>query len=239
MRRERILVAAVPALRWLFEYSRDNFERQRRVNTVLFACVQELAAENARLRRELEEKGLYVLSLQPRGVSRLAIGGGGRGRVSRTEFLVFNQELATLLKAGMPLVPSLDILRQRVANFDPELPVVVTGDFNAEAAANPSQVYATLPLSAWPGNTKEGDRIAPYFADWIALDPDNLPEADKSKMNFGSGGSSKAKAWRDIWSAGQGIGAIQQILSTAQLVDQLHSEFIQAAEKLHTYSGLT
>ncbi len=43
----------MPAFRWLFEYSRDNFERQRRVNHVLFACVQELAIETARLRREL------------------------------------------------------------------------------------------------------------------------------------------------------------------------------------------
>ena len=44
----------MPALRWLFEYSRDNFERQRRVNQVLFACVQELAIETARLRAELD-----------------------------------------------------------------------------------------------------------------------------------------------------------------------------------------
>ncbi len=44
----------MPALRWLFEYSRDNFERQRRVNDVLFACVQELAIENARLKRDVE-----------------------------------------------------------------------------------------------------------------------------------------------------------------------------------------
>jgi hypothetical protein len=43
----------LPFLRWLFEYSRDNFERQRRVNRVLFACVQELAAETVRLREEL------------------------------------------------------------------------------------------------------------------------------------------------------------------------------------------
>ena len=42
----------MPVFRWLFEYSRDNFERQRRVNRVLFACVQELAVENARLRQE-------------------------------------------------------------------------------------------------------------------------------------------------------------------------------------------
>jgi hypothetical protein len=43
----------MPPLRWLFEYSRDNFERQRRTNHVLFACVQELALETARLRREV------------------------------------------------------------------------------------------------------------------------------------------------------------------------------------------
>jgi hypothetical protein len=43
----------LPILRWLYEYSRDNFERQRRTNHVLFACVQELAIETARLRREL------------------------------------------------------------------------------------------------------------------------------------------------------------------------------------------
>jgi type IV pilus assembly protein PilC len=76
-----------------------------------------VADSEDRLRRELEEKGLYVLSLQRRtGLQSITLGGGRRGRVSRREFLVFNQELATLLKAGMPLVQSLDILRQRVSN---------------------------------------------------------------------------------------------------------------------------
>ena len=46
----------MPVLRWLFEYSRDNFERQQRVNEVLFACVQELAVETARLRQELQRR---------------------------------------------------------------------------------------------------------------------------------------------------------------------------------------
>ncbi len=68
-----------------------------------------------RLRHELEEKGLYVLSLQRRGV----IGGlwlqlPQRSGIPTREFLVFNQELATLLKAGMPLVQSLDLLKRRV-----------------------------------------------------------------------------------------------------------------------------
>jgi hypothetical protein len=46
----------MPMFRWLFEYSRDNFERQRRVNLVLFACVQELAAETAQLRQQLRQQ---------------------------------------------------------------------------------------------------------------------------------------------------------------------------------------
>ena len=46
----------MPLLRWFYEYSRDNFERQRRVNHVLFACVQELALETALLRREIDRR---------------------------------------------------------------------------------------------------------------------------------------------------------------------------------------
>src|SRR3989442_929863 len=79
-----------------------------------------VADSEARLRRELEDKGLFVLSLQRRGglgLPSLSPRGTRRRRISHQEFLVFNQELATLLKAGMPLVQSLDILRQRVSNL--------------------------------------------------------------------------------------------------------------------------
>jgi type IV pilus assembly protein PilC len=75
------------------------------------------ADSEARLRQEFEEKGLYVLGIQRAGglaLGRLSL--PTRTRVSTREFLVFNQELATLLKAGMPLVQSLDILRRRVSN---------------------------------------------------------------------------------------------------------------------------
>ena len=74
-----------------------------------------IADSEARLRRDLEEKGMYILSLQKRAGLSFSFG-SRRQRIKGQEFLVFNQELATLLKAGMPLVQSLDILRQRVAN---------------------------------------------------------------------------------------------------------------------------
>ena len=76
-----------------------------------------VADSEAHLRRDLEEKGLFVLSLQRRGMlPAVGLSRGSRRRIGRQELLVFNQELATLIKAGMPLVQSLDILRQRVSN---------------------------------------------------------------------------------------------------------------------------
>jgi nitronate monooxygenase len=61
------------------------------------------------------------------------------------------------------------------------------------------------------------------------LDPDNLPEADKSKMNFGSSGSTDLKAWRDIWSAGHGVAGVRDVLPVADLVDRMEREYRDAA----------
>jgi type IV pilus assembly protein PilC len=73
------------------------------------------ADNEARLRHELEDKGLFVLSLQPKGaIGGLSLRLPQKQRIPSREFLVFNQELATLLKAGMPLVQSLDLLKRRV-----------------------------------------------------------------------------------------------------------------------------
>jgi nitronate monooxygenase len=61
------------------------------------------------------------------------------------------------------------------------------------------------------------------------MDPDNLPQSDPSKMNFASGeGANAAKAWKDIWGCGQGIGAVKEITSTAELVARLKREYIEA-----------
>ncbi|MBL0924351.1 MAG: nitronate monooxygenase [Sphingomonadaceae bacterium] len=64
------------------------------------------------------------------------------------------------------------------------------------------------------------------------MDPDNLPKGDISTMNFGSGGNSEAKAWKDIWGSGQGIGAIKEVQTVAEFVDQLEAEYRAAKASL-------
>jgi nitronate monooxygenase len=76
-----------------------------------------------------------------------------------------------------------------------------------------------------------GNYLAPSIRA-AGLDPDNLPEADPSSMNFGSGGSSDAKAWRDIWGCGQGIGAIHDVPGVGDLIARLIEEYEAAKARL-------
>ncbi len=64
------------------------------------------------------------------------------------------------------------------------------------------------------------------------LDPDNLPEGDLKTMDFGGGNGSKAKAWRDIWGSGQGIGVVDRVESVADRVARLSSEYAAAKARL-------
>jgi len=64
------------------------------------------------------------------------------------------------------------------------------------------------------------------------LDPDKLPESDPSKMDFGSGGNTDAKAWKTIWGCGQGIGAVKSITTAGELVDRLEREYSAARQRL-------
>ncbi|ART55567.1 nitronate monooxygenase [Acidovorax carolinensis] len=73
-----------------------------------------------------------------------------------------------------------------------------------------------------------GNYLAPSIRA-AGMDPDNLPESDPSKMNFG--GDAK-KAWKDIWGCGQGIGAINAVTSTAELVAKLRGEYEAARARL-------
>jgi nitronate monooxygenase len=64
------------------------------------------------------------------------------------------------------------------------------------------------------------------------MDPDNLPKGDISTMNFGSGGNTDAKAWKDIWGCGQGIAAVKAVVSAADMIDRLEAEYRGAQARL-------
>lgn len=64
------------------------------------------------------------------------------------------------------------------------------------------------------------------------LDPDNLPVSDPSAMDFGSGGNTDAKAWKDIWGCGQGIGAVEAVQGAGELVARLRDEYRSARQGL-------
>ena len=71
------------------------------------------------------------------------------------------------------------------------------------------------------------------------MDPDNLPVSDPSAMNFGSGGNTEAKAWKDIWGCGQGIGAVTSIPTAGELVARLSAEYEAAKAELAAKTALT
>ena len=122
-----------------------------------------VADSEAQLRHQLEQKGLCVLSLRPRrALAAIAPRVRSRRRVPVREFLVFNQELATLLKAGMPLVQSLDILRQRVqqplfrAVLDDIYDRVRAGSALSEAFAAHGPLFPTVYTASLMAGEKSG-----------------------------------------------------------------------------------
>ena len=75
-----------------------------------------------------------------------------------------------------------------------------------------------------------GNYLKPSIAR-AGMNPDDLPEADPSKMDFGSG-SDKPKAWKEIWGAGQGIGAVKEVVPAAELVERLKREYAEAKARI-------
>lgn len=86
-------------------------------------------------------------------------------------------------------------------------------------------VYSNL-FTGVHGNYLRGSIAA------AGMDPDDLPEGDKSQMNFGSGGNMEAKAWKDIWGAGQGIGAVEAVEPAAKRVEALLAQYEAAKREL-------
>jgi nitronate monooxygenase len=115
-------------------------------------------------------------------------------------------------------------------------PFIATDEANADQAYKDSIVdgkaadivYSNL-FTGVHGNYLRGSIVA------AGMDPDNLPEGDLKTMNFGGGnegGGSKAKAWKDIWGSGQGIGAVTEVEPVAARIDRIEREYRAARSRL-------
>jgi len=112
-------------------------------------------------------------------------------------------------------------------------PFIATEEANAEPGYKQSIVegkaadivYSNL-FTGVHGNYLRGSIVA------AGMDPDNLPEGDLKTMDFGTGNGSKAKAWKDIWGSGQGIGVIDRVESVAVRIDRLEREYRAARQRL-------
>jgi len=111
--------------------------------------------------------------------------------------------------------------------------------FIATKEANAEQAYKQAIVDHGAGDIVYSNLFTGIHGNYLrpsieaaGLDPDNLPESDPSAMNFGSGGNSDAKAWKDIWGCGQGIGAVKEILSAGELVARLQREYAAARARL-------
>lgn len=114
---------------------------------------------------------------------------------------------------------------------------IATDEANADAAykqeivesSGADIVYSSL-FTGVHGNYLRGS------IEKAGMDPDNLPSADKKSMNFGSGGNTDKKAWKDIWGAGQGVGTIDSSTSVADVVKTLETEFKSALAHLSSHA---
>jgi len=111
--------------------------------------------------------------------------------------------------------------------------------FIATEEANASEAYKAMLVEASAEDIVYTSLFSGVAGNYLrasvvktGLDPDKLPEADKTKMNFGTEGSAELKAWRDIWSAGQSVSGIREVLSVQTLVDRMADEYEAVRNRL-------
>ena len=111
--------------------------------------------------------------------------------------------------------------------------------FIATEEARASEVYKQAIVDGTSDDVVYSNFFSGVYGNYLktsirnaGLDPENLPVNEEKTMNFSSGQAGKPKVWKDIWGSGHGIGAIDQVLSTKQFVNKLHSEYVAARGRL-------
>jgi nitronate monooxygenase len=168
------------------------------------------------------------------GIIAVCAGAGGHAGVL-SPFALVKQIRAvysgTIILSGA-MSTGADVLAARVLGAD--LAYIGTR-FIASDEANASAEYKQMLIEAFAEDIVYTSLFSGVAGNYLrssvsrtGLDPDALPAADKSKMNFASGGAAELKAWRDIWSAGQGVSGIHDVASVPAIIDRMFREY-QAA----------
>jgi nitronate monooxygenase len=172
------------------------------------------------------------------GIIAVCAGAGGHAGMQSPFALVKQiREIyaGTIILSGA-MSTGADVLAARALGAD--LAYIGTR-FIASEEANASEEYKLMLVDAIADDIVYTSLFSGVAGNYLrasivraGFDPNNLPVADKSKMNFGSGGDTEIKAWRDIWSAGQSVAGIRDVASVATIVDRLSLEYQAARARL-------
>ncbi|WP_153504810.1 NAD(P)H-dependent flavin oxidoreductase [Cumulibacter manganitolerans] len=174
----------------------------------------------------------------------IAVAAGAGGHAGTQSPFALLQEIREWFDGPLLLSGSIahgrNILAAQAAGADM---AYIGSAFIATEEANAAQGYKQMLVDSQAGDIVYSNLFTGVHGNYLrgsiinaGLDPVALPESDPSKMNFGSGGNTKSKAWKDIWGSGQGVGVIKDVPPVADLVARMRREYDEARERLQ---GLT
>lgn len=186
---------------------------------------------NDRFARKAVDKGADGL---------IAVAAGAGGHAGTLSPFALLQEIRAWFDGPLLLSGAIahgrSVLAARAAGADL---AYIGSAFLATKEAATEQAYKQMVVESSAGDVVYSNLFTGIHGNYLrgsieaaGLDPANLPVSDPSAMNFGSGGNTDAKAWKDIWGCGQGIGAVQEIGTVADLVARLEREYAAALDQL-------
>jgi nitronate monooxygenase len=170
----------------------------------------------------------------------IAVAAGAGGHAGRWSPFALIQEIRAWFDGPLILSGAIanggSVLAAQAAGADL---AYVGSPFIATEEANAPQDYKQAIVDSGASDIIYSDLFTGVHGNYLrasivnaGLDPDNLAAGSLDTMKFGSGGSSKAKAWRDIWGSGQGIGVIDRVQSAGEYVDRLAEQYAAAKARL-------
>ena len=170
----------------------------------------------------------------------IAVAAGAGGHAGRWSPFAFVQEVRQWFDGPLILSGAIAtggaVLAAQAAGADL---AYVGSPFIATEEANAAEAYKQSIVDSGAADIVYSDLFTGVHGNYLrssivnsGLDPDNLEAGNLDTMKFGSGGSSKAKAWKDIWGSGQGIGVVDRVRPAAEYVDLLAEQYASAKERI-------